>query len=417
MQDSFIFMTPPASAHAGAIDQAQAYVHWLMLALFVGWGTFFIYTLFRFRQSRNPKADYEGVKSKTSTYLEIGVAAIEAILLIGFSIPLWAQRVNDVPPGDEGVHVRVVAQQFAWNVWYAGADGVWGRQDINLVDEETNPLGLDYDDPAAKDDITTINQLHLPVDRPVIIYLSSKDVIHSFGQPHMRVKQDAIPGLSIPTWFVPTVTTAEMRAKTGNDEFLYEVACAQLCGNSHYSMRGFITVETQEEYDAWLEEAQRIRRAFYASCTHIDHQIRNVIGTIREHRMLNDTIICFTSDHGDMLGDHGLWTKQNCFENEVRIPMIIQGPGVERGLIDDRLVSIEDIYPTLLELAGIDVPEHVDGLSMVGNKQRDTVTAVKLADASGCRMIRDKQYKLVYFPAGNQRLLFDLKNDPFLQWR
>ena len=249
-----LFFPEAASEHAARIDQMIDLVHWLMLALFVGWGLFFAYLLFRFRQSRNPKADYTGVTSKTNTWLEIGVAAAEAVLLIGFSIPLWAQRVDERPPEDEANVVRIVAQQFAWNIWYAGADGVFGKADPTLTDEETNPLGIDRSDPAAKDDITTINQLHVPVSQPTIIHLRSKDVIHSLNLPNMRIKQDAIPGLSIPLWFVPTKTTAEMRASTGNDEFVYEIACAQLCGNSHYSMRGFLSVHTEEEFQAWLDE-------------------------------------------------------------------------------------------------------------------------------------------------------------------
>jgi cytochrome c oxidase subunit 2 len=248
-----MFFPDAASAHAASIDQVVDLVHWLMLLLFVGWGAFFVYVLFRFRQSRNPKADPRGVRSKASTWLEVGVAVVEAVLLIGFSIPLWADRVDEVPDEDESTVVRLVAQQFAWNFWYPGADGEFGAQDPSLVDEETNPIGLDREG-AGADDITTINQLHLPVDKPAIIHISSKDVIHSFNLPNMRIKQDAVPGLRIPVWFVPTVTTAEMRERKGDDEFMYEIACAQLCGNSHYSMRGFVTIETQEEYDAWLEE-------------------------------------------------------------------------------------------------------------------------------------------------------------------
>jgi arylsulfatase len=157
---------------------------------------------------------------------------------------------------------------------------------------------------------------------------------------------------------------------------------------------------------------QRIRRAFYALCTHIDHQLRRVIGTLREHGLLQNTYIMFFSDHGDMLGDHGLWAKHNCFEGETRIPMLLSGPGVTPGTVDNRLVSLEDVYPTLAELAGIATPGHVDGLSMVGDTQRQTICSVARTDPGACRMIRDARHKLIYFPAGNQRLLFDLQDDP-----
>ena len=257
-----LFFPPGASEHAASIDAVVDWVHLLMLPLFVGWSAYFVYVLFRFRKGRNPQADPRGAKGKTNKWVEIGVAVAEVVLLVGLAIPLWAERVDEFPDECESVIVRVVAQQCAWNSWYPGADGVFGRADINLINEETNQIGLDRSDEAAKDDITTINQLHLPKGKPAIIHLSSKDVIHCFNLPNMRIKQDVVPGLSIPVWFVPTKTTAEMREelklrkryKDTADEFVYEIACAQLCGNSHYSMRGFLTIHTPDEYQAWLDE-------------------------------------------------------------------------------------------------------------------------------------------------------------------
>jgi cytochrome c oxidase subunit 2 len=243
-----------ASAHAGPVDHTMVLVHVLMAALFVGWLGFFLYALFRYRKKRNPVADYTGVTSKSSTYLEIAVAVVEAVLLIGFSIPLWAKRVDAFPPESESVVVRVVAEQFAWNIHYPGPDGKFGKTDIKLIDLQTNPLGLDRSDPDAKDDITTVNQLHLPVDKPAIIQLSSKDVIHGFNLTEFRVKQDAIPGVMIPLWFVPTISTDDMRKRLGQDDFVYEIACAQLCGLGHYSMRGYVIIDSQEGFQAWLDE-------------------------------------------------------------------------------------------------------------------------------------------------------------------
>jgi len=244
-----------ASAHGGQIDGMIGWVHVFMLVLFVGWGGFFAYCLVRFRRSRNPVAIYTGVTSNVSTYSEIGVVIVEAVLLIGFAIPLWAARVEGLPPENEALVVQVTGEQFAWNIHYPGPDRVFGRTDIKLLDLQTNPLGLDRSDPAAKDDVTTVNQLYLPVNRPIIVRLRSKDVIHSFGVPEFRVKQDAIPGLTIPIWFIPTITTAEMRTRTGNSGFQYEIACAQLCGLGHARMRGFVTVQGAEEFQKWMDEA------------------------------------------------------------------------------------------------------------------------------------------------------------------
>jgi len=230
-----------ASAHAGEIDNMIVLVHWLMLVLFVGWGLFFLFVLFRFRKGANAKASYSGAKGKFAKSTEVAVAIVEVILLVGYAFPAWATRVKQFPSENEATVVRVVGEQFAWNVHYPGPDGKFGRTDIKLVSAD-NPLGLDRTDPNAKDDITTINQLNLPVDKPVLVHLSTKDVIHSFGLYEMRVKQDAIPGMDIPVWFTPT--------RTGE----YEITCSQLCGLGHFRMRGFVTVQSQADFQNWLAE-------------------------------------------------------------------------------------------------------------------------------------------------------------------
>ena len=235
-------LPPNHSANGAAIDDTMLIVHILMLILFIGWGAYFVYVLIKFRRAKNEKADYMGVKSKFSKYLEIAVAALEGALLLGFSFPIWAKRVERFPDPKDATVVRLIGEQFAWNVHYPGPDGIFGRTDTSLVSAETNPLGIDRDDPAAKDDIITLNQMHLPVDKPAIIHLSSKDVIHCINLRTMRVKQDLVPGIAIPIWFEPI--------QTGQTE----IACAQLCGLGHYRMKGFLTVETQAEFDAWMEE-------------------------------------------------------------------------------------------------------------------------------------------------------------------
>jgi len=299
-----------ASEQGAKIDNLIFYVHILMAVLFVGWILFFFYTLFRFRKGANPRADYTGVKTHASSYLEATVAVIEIALLVGLSIPFWSWKVSAFPTDPNTVHVHVIAQQFAWNVHYPGPDGVFGRTDIKLVDEQTNPIGLDRKgDPHAKDDIVTINQLHLPVNRPAIIEVTTKDVIHSFSLPVMRVKHDAIPGMLIPIHFVPTKTSDDMREEMainvtlpttqaidtyiamqdyqGKDgsvllkkgrsinsdmmaklvdngvtsvrigpRYPAEIACAQLCGLGHYRMRGFLSIDTEEEYAAWIKDQE-----------------------------------------------------------------------------------------------------------------------------------------------------------------
>ena len=246
-----------SASHGLMIDNMIGWVHWLMFILFVGWGLYLIITIIKFNSKSNPNADYNGVKSHYSQYAEYGVIIFEAFLLIGLSIPLYSQLKTDLPDEHEAHHIRVIAQQFAWNIHYPGADGKFGKTNINLVDEESNPIGLDRSSPNGADDIVSINQLHLPANKQVMIHLSSKDVIHSFGIPEMRIKQDAVPGMTIPFFFTPTMTSTEflnLIKDTSREGMGYEIACAQLCGNSHYRMRGYVTIDTESEYEAWLSE-------------------------------------------------------------------------------------------------------------------------------------------------------------------
>jgi len=230
-----------ASANGQAVDHLMVYLHWLMLALLVGWSLYFAYVLWRFNAARNRTADYEGSKSKIPSYVEYAIVAIEAVLLVGVALPIWAKNVDHFPKPEEATVIQVMAQQFAWNARYPGADGKFGRQDMKLI-AENNVFGVDPADAAGKDDVQVFNEIHVPVNKPVLIYLSSKDVIHSVKLVAMRVTQDAIPGLRIPFTFTPT--------KIGR----FQIECAQLCGNGHAAMAGgFVVVESAEAFDSWLK--------------------------------------------------------------------------------------------------------------------------------------------------------------------
>lgn len=248
------WMPIDVSTHGAELDSMNAWVHWLMAVLFVGWSIYFVYVLLKFRAGKNPKANYEGTKSHFGTWVEGAVVLVEAVLLIGFAIPAWARWVTPHAPDSNPLMVRVVGEQFAWNIHYAGNDGVFGRRDPHLVTGGTNPLGLDPEDPASHDDVVSVNQLHLPVNRPITVLLSTKDVIHSFFLPVMRVKQDAIPGEEIPVRFTakeasPPDAVFPACAATKS---CWEIACAQLCGLGHYRMRGFLAVHEEGGFEAWL---------------------------------------------------------------------------------------------------------------------------------------------------------------------
>ena len=230
-----------AAAGAKPVDDLIVVVHYLMLALFIGWVAYFIYTLWRFNARRNAKASYEGAKSSMPKYVEYLIVGIEAFLLLVLAVPLWGKNVQEFPAADQSTLVQVVAEQFRWNARYAGLDGKFGAQEMKLV-AENNVFGVDPADPAGKDDLQIVNEIHVPVDKPVIIYLSSRDVIHSLKLIAMRTTQDAIPGLRIPFSFTPN--------KIGR----YQIECAQLCGGGHAAMAGgFVVVQSKEDFKAWLE--------------------------------------------------------------------------------------------------------------------------------------------------------------------
>ena len=229
------------SAHGGSVDHLIVVVHWFMLALFVGWTGFFFVCLWRFWNKRNPKASYEGVKSHLSSHMEVAVIIVEVVLLLGFAFPLWSKRVDSWKLVQEldPVRVRVVGWQYGWTYHYPGSDGKFGRRDAALIGG-TNDLGIDYTDPNAYDDFVT-PVLKLPVERPVVLNIGTKDVIHNYAIVPMRVQQDAIPGKEIAMWFTP-VKVMET-----------SVACAQLCGEGHANMVGTMEVVAQEEYATWAK--------------------------------------------------------------------------------------------------------------------------------------------------------------------
>jgi len=254
------YLPPLASQHGQKVDDLTLYVHLLMLALFIGWSLYFLYAIWRFRSSRNPKADYVGSTTHTSSVIEVGVAVVEGILLFGLAVPMWANSVEKFPDPAKSTVLKIIGRQFNWMARYPGTNGVFGKQDINLVSAD-NPMGMIAKDPKLKatdpdglDDVLLEGtEIAVPVDKQVIAHISSLDVIHSFKLVPLRVTQDANPGMSIPIHFIPTVTNT------------YQIQCSQLCGNGHFSMKGIFKVLPQQEFDAWLQSKPKVGGAAAAA--------------------------------------------------------------------------------------------------------------------------------------------------------
>jgi cytochrome c oxidase subunit 2 len=196
--------------------------------------------IFRYRDRGQAKAVYV----HGNNTIEIGGLVVTAVVFVSLAISgqrIWAQvHLTQSPPG--AVRIEVTGEQFVWNIRYPGPDGVFGRTDPKYYEKIGNTVGVAPDDPAGKDDLTVINNLAIPVNTPIELILRSKDVIHSFFMPNVRIKQDAVPGLAVPLRF------------TANKVGDYEIACAELCGLAHYRMQAFLHVMEPAAYQAWLQE-------------------------------------------------------------------------------------------------------------------------------------------------------------------
>jgi cytochrome c oxidase subunit II len=238
--NDIIGMHEVASRHGHVGNHMLALIHWFMAILFVGWTAFLVVILYKFRRKKNPNASYHGVTSHFSTHVEVGVVIVEVVLLLGFAFPLWATRsdAKERPTGDEVVNLRAVGEQYRWTFHYAGADNM-----VGLTSHErysgVNSVGLVEEDPNAADDFVSINELVVPVGRPVVIQVTSKDVIHGLAIVPMFSQQDAIPGSEIPMWFVP------------DKEGEWNIVCAQLCGAGHAQMVAYVKAVSSEEFDEW----------------------------------------------------------------------------------------------------------------------------------------------------------------------
>ena len=233
------WMTELASVHGIAIDRVFSITLVIAGVLFVLLQLVLAFLVVKFRERAERKAQYwvkPRLEKRFALYAGIVIFSVDITLFV-LGDSEWFKAWGVAP--DDAVIVEATSEQFAWNFRYPGGDGVFGKTDPLLI-STANTLGIDSADKASADDVLSINQLHLPEGRPVKLRLRSKDVIHSFFLPNLRVKQDTVPGMQIDIWFIP--------AKSGQ----FEIACNQLCGLGHYRMRAFLTIESSEAFNNWL---------------------------------------------------------------------------------------------------------------------------------------------------------------------
>ena len=249
--DRTLLAQPAASDHGEKIDTML----WLTLA--VTGLVFFITQIalfwfaFKYQYTEKRKAFYFAHSNKLELIWTV-VPAIFLTVLVGMGLFYWFNITNDAPK--DAQIVEITGKQFNWMMRYPGKDGVLGRKNYRLTDASNgNALGVDWEDEASHDDLES-TEMHLVVGKPVQLVINAQDVIHDVGLVHFRLKMDAVPGIPTTMWFTPKYTTEQMKQITGNKNFVYEISCDQMCGSGHYSMKGLIIVETQEEYDKWVAQ-------------------------------------------------------------------------------------------------------------------------------------------------------------------
>ncbi|HEY6502699.1 MAG TPA: cytochrome c oxidase subunit II [Chitinophagaceae bacterium] len=239
----------PASDHGVLIDRMLYITIAITFVVFVITQVGLFWFAYKYQHSDKRKAYFYPHNNKLELIWTV-IPAITLTVLVGFGIFYWFKITGDAPKN--AMPVEIVGSQFKWEFRYPGKDGILGKKYYKNITGD-NPLGQIWNDPANHDDVyITGDAMHLVVNKPVKLVIGAKDVIHDVGLSHFRMKMDAVPGTPTTMWFTPTKTSAEMKKETGKADFVYEISCDQMCGQGHWSMRGEIIVESQEEFDAWM---------------------------------------------------------------------------------------------------------------------------------------------------------------------
>ena len=239
-----------ASDHGVLVDRMLYVTLGITFIVFLGTQIALFWFSYKYQESDNRKSFFYP-HNNTLELVWTAIPAITLSILVGFGIFYWVKITGPAPK--DAMIVEVTGKQFGWEFRYPGADGILGKKYFKKVDAAVgNPVGQLWDDPANQDDIFVEQEMHLVVGKPVKLIIGAKDVIHDVGLSHFRMKMDAVPGTPTTMWFTPKFTTKEMQEKTGKPDFVYEISCDQMCGKGHWSMRGTIVVETQEEFDMWM---------------------------------------------------------------------------------------------------------------------------------------------------------------------
>jgi cytochrome c oxidase subunit 2 len=247
-----LLLPPASSLHGAEIDSLMKVSMGLILAVFFLLTPMLFYFAYKYRGNKKNTAYFFAHNNKLEVVWTV-IPTIILTVLIVYGLRTWDRSMN--PDISESTVIEVYAQQFNWKARFSGDDNKLGKSSYTLVNNE-NVLGVDMNDENALDD-KLVREVHLVVDKPVLLKFRSQDVIHSAFLPHFRVQMNCVPGLSTQFAFTPTQTTTEMKQQEGED-FEYVLLCNKICGSAHYNMQMSVIVETQAEYDAWFTSQQTL---------------------------------------------------------------------------------------------------------------------------------------------------------------
>lgn len=248
-----LLLPPASSVHGAEIDGLMQVSMTLILVVFFALTPMLFYFAYKYRGKKENTAYFFAHNNR----LEVAWTVIPTIVLtalIIYGLRTWDRAMN--PDVSDATVIEVYSKQFDWTARYSGADNILGDANFRLV-EGRNTLGVDVNDEKAADDIV-VREVHLPVNKPVLLKFRSRDVIHSAFLPHFRVQMNCVPGLSTQFAFTPTKTTAEMKENEGED-FEYVLLCNKICGSAHFNMQMKFVVESEEDYNKWINSQKTVQ--------------------------------------------------------------------------------------------------------------------------------------------------------------
>lgn len=287
------------------IDFTVMVTWWICGVAFVLLGLFMAWAIWKYKFHESGESHYEPEHPVLESWLTI-ITTIGVVIMLAPGLIVWDDYVQ-VPP--DAMEIEVLGEQWTWKFRFPGEDGILGttsvKKNVARDFEKTtfepnitslNPFGMREDDPHGEDDILVAsNILHVPIDRNIKMVLRSKDVLHDFWVPEIRAKMDMVPGMITYFWFRPT--------RTGE----FEILCAELCGRGHHIMRGIMHIDTQEDFDAWLDS-----QVTWAEMKAGQKPESPIVAQGRQIADQNGCFACHSMDGTQVVGPtwQGLWGRE-----------------------------------------------------------------------------------------------------------